>query len=102
MKAGTFLDAINDKGRIGPMLKHVPVHIVLAEDLGRRGALLVACRLAKKPLKKVRASRALTGEDLWSRVESLMSPNERKPDDDDDEDDEEVAKAETKRPAAAV
>jgi glucokinase len=63
MKDGTFLDALNDKGRISPIVAKMPVHIVLCEDLGRRGALLVACRLAKRPLDSIRASRVLSREE---------------------------------------
>ena len=40
-----FMTAFHDKGRLTPLLKRVPVFAVLAEDIGQRGAHLVAFRL---------------------------------------------------------
>lgn len=37
-----FLDAYNDKGRVSHMLTTIPLFAVMVEDLGERGALLVA------------------------------------------------------------
>jgi glucokinase len=75
MRDGTFLEAFNDKGRISPLVVKMPVHIVLADDLGRRGALLVACRLARKPLASLRASRALSREEKKHVHEMMDAEN---------------------------
>jgi len=40
-----FMQAFYDKGRVSPLLKRVPMYAVLAEDIGQRGAHLVAFRL---------------------------------------------------------
>ena len=40
-----FMQAFRDKGRLSPLLRRVPVYAVLAEDIGQRGAHLVAFRL---------------------------------------------------------
>ena len=37
-----FMEAFFDKGRLSPLLKRVPLYAVLAEDIGQRGAHLVA------------------------------------------------------------
>ena len=42
-----FMKAFHDKGRLSPLLQRVPVYAVLAEDIGQRGAHLVAFRLLK-------------------------------------------------------
>jgi len=39
-----FMDSFKDKGRVSPILAKVPLKIVLAEDLGMRGAHVVANR----------------------------------------------------------
>ena len=41
---GTFMDAFRDKGRLSPELLRIPLKIVLAADLGIRGAHVVANR----------------------------------------------------------
>ena len=45
-----FMRAFHDKGRLSPLLKRVPVYAVLAEDIGQRGAHLVAFRLLRESL----------------------------------------------------
>jgi glucokinase len=100
MKAGPFIQALNDKGRIGPMIAKIPVHIVLcADDLGRRGALLVARRIARKPFKQLRASRFLS-EDEKETVQRMIGKYPQGPYEDSDE--EEYAKADAKPPAVPV
>ena len=47
-----FMQAFRDKGRLSPLLKRVPVYAVLAEDIGQRGAHLVAFRLMKSSAPK--------------------------------------------------
>jgi len=42
-----FMRAFGDKGRLSPLLKRVPVYAVLAEDIGQRGAHLVAFRMLR-------------------------------------------------------
>jgi len=39
---GPFMSAFRDKGRVSSMLDSVPVYAVLVEDVGERGAHLVA------------------------------------------------------------
>jgi len=45
-----FMQAFRDKGRLSPLIRRVPVYAVLAEDIGQRGAHLVAFRLIKASL----------------------------------------------------
>lgn len=42
-----FMAAFHDKGRLSPLLRRIPLHIVLNEDVGQRGAYLVAVRALK-------------------------------------------------------
>ncbi len=42
LQSKTFLDAYYDKGRASAFLKQIPIHVVLDENLGQRGAHLVA------------------------------------------------------------
>ncbi|PSN17165.1 glucokinase, partial [filamentous cyanobacterium CCP5] len=44
MKSGLFMDAFLEKGRMGPLLKQVPVHVVLNPQVGLIGAALRAAR----------------------------------------------------------
>ena len=39
-----FMAAFFDKGRVSPLLKRIPLYAVLVEDIGQRGAHLVAFR----------------------------------------------------------
>lgn len=41
---GDFMHAFYDKGRVSPFLKRIPVYAVLVEDVGERGAHLVAVK----------------------------------------------------------
>jgi glucokinase len=45
MRQGPFLNAYSDKGRMSSLVTQMPVSIVLAQDIGLRGATLVASRL---------------------------------------------------------
>lgn len=60
-----FMQAFRDKGRLSPLLKRVPVYAVLAEDIGQRGAHLVAfkqleiCRLHSSSSAPPRARKPL-------------------------------------------
>uniref|UniRef100_A0A7S1SRA5 Glucokinase n=1 Tax=Tetraselmis chuii TaxID=63592 RepID=A0A7S1SRA5_9CHLO len=45
-----FKAALLDKGRVSPMLKQIPIKIVLAEDLGQRGSKYLAFRTLRKLL----------------------------------------------------
>ena len=47
-KESAFMTAFHDKGRVSPLLRRVPVYAVLSEDIGERGAHLVAFRLLIK------------------------------------------------------
>eukprot|EP00300_Choanocystis_sp_HF-7_P030825 c39788_g1_i1.p1 GENE.c39788_g1_i1~~c39788_g1_i1.p1 ORF type:complete len:888 (+),score=215.31 c39788_g1_i1:301-2664(+) len=43
-----FMASYHDKGRVSKVLSQIPVKVVLAEDIGQRGAFILACReLAK-------------------------------------------------------
>ena len=42
MKSTVFLSAFHNKGRVSAFLKQIPIHVVLDENLGQRGAHLVA------------------------------------------------------------
>jgi glucokinase len=46
MRDGTFIAAFNAKGRFGPLLATIPVHVVMNEHLGLIGAVNEAARLA--------------------------------------------------------
>ncbi|MEO0458217.1 MAG: glucokinase [Cyanobacteria bacterium P01_A01_bin.114] len=48
MKTGGFLDAFLNKGRVSPLLKQVPVHIVLNPKVGLIGAALHAAQLSSQ------------------------------------------------------
>jgi len=54
-----FMEAFYDKGRVSKVLRDVPVKVVLAEDIGQRGAQLVAMRMLmdarSSKTKKVKA-----------------------------------------------
>ena len=41
-----FMERFRSKGRVSPVLARIPVRVVLAEDLGLRGAHVVAARMA--------------------------------------------------------
>ncbi len=45
IKSGSFLQAFNDKGRVSPLLKRVPVHVILNPQVGLIGAAICAARL---------------------------------------------------------
>lgn len=45
MQEGSFLNAFTNKGRMSPLLKNVPVHIVLNPQVGLIGASICAARL---------------------------------------------------------
>lgn len=45
IQEGSFLNAFNHKGRVSPLLKMVPVHVVLNPQVGLIGAALCATRL---------------------------------------------------------
>eukprot|EP00595_Chromulina_sp_UTEXLB2642_P001647 CAMPEP_0196766012 /NCGR_PEP_ID=MMETSP1095-20130614/16996_1 /TAXON_ID=96789 ORGANISM="Chromulina nebulosa, Strain UTEXLB2642" /NCGR_SAMPLE_ID=MMETSP1095 /ASSEMBLY_ACC=CAM_ASM_000446 /LENGTH=117 /DNA_ID=CAMNT_0042125781 /DNA_START=839 /DNA_END=1189 /DNA_ORIENTATION=+ len=46
-KDGPFLSAFLDKGRVSGMLCSIPIYAVMTEDLGVRGAHLLAFRLLR-------------------------------------------------------
>lgn len=60
-KTPTFMQAYADKGRVSPALKQVPIKIVLAENIGQRGALLVAFRALEKSRKELFAGPSSVG-----------------------------------------
>lgn len=45
-----FMKRFKEKGRMSSIMKDFPVHIVMMEDLGLRGAHIMACRQARKSL----------------------------------------------------
>jgi len=57
-KNGPFMEAFMDKGRVAGMLAGIPVYAVMAEDIGERGAHLVAY----KDLQAIVNKRKLEGK----------------------------------------
>ena len=63
--ASPFMQAFHDKGRVSPLLKKIPLYAVMAEDIGQRGAHLVAfkqleiCRLHSSSSAPPRARKPL-------------------------------------------
>lgn len=55
-EAGTFMKAFRDKGRLSPILEHIPIYAVMDQSLGQRGAHYVAAKLLRKVLRDGRAS----------------------------------------------
>jgi glucokinase len=47
----SFMRRFLDKGRMRSIMSHFPVHVVMKEDLGLRGAHIVAARLAGQAVK---------------------------------------------------
>ena len=47
LKDGTFIESFNDNPKMSSILKNIPVHVVLNENVGLLGAREVALRLAK-------------------------------------------------------
>jgi glucokinase len=45
LKAGGFMDAFRDKGRLSELLLHIPVHVVMNPNVGLLGSAAVAGRL---------------------------------------------------------
>ncbi len=45
LKAGPFMDAFRDKGRLSELLTHVPVHVVMNPNVGLLGSAAVAGRM---------------------------------------------------------
>ncbi len=43
-----FMDAFKDKGRVSPILNQIPIKVVLAEDIGTRGAQLLGNLLLRE------------------------------------------------------
>ena len=50
LRDGTFVAAFNAKGRFGPLLATIPVHVVMNEHLGLIGAVHEAARIAREHL----------------------------------------------------
>ena len=44
-KDHVFMSAFFDKGRVSPLLQHVPVYVIRSEDMGQRGAHLRAVQM---------------------------------------------------------
>jgi len=60
LEHGLFMDNFLDKGAMKEMLKEIPVHIVMTEDIGERGAKLLAVRMLMK-LRGTFGARLATG-----------------------------------------
>eukprot|EP00240_Pyramimonas_obovata_P002321 CAMPEP_0118929704 /NCGR_PEP_ID=MMETSP1169-20130426/6631_1 /TAXON_ID=36882 /ORGANISM="Pyramimonas obovata, Strain CCMP722" /LENGTH=449 /DNA_ID=CAMNT_0006871951 /DNA_START=93 /DNA_END=1439 /DNA_ORIENTATION=- len=52
-EGNAFMEAYYDKGRLSKVVKDIPVRLVLSEDIGQRGAQLVATRLLLDQLQNV-------------------------------------------------
>lgn len=46
IKKGGFMKAFNDKGRMSNLIKDIPLHVVLYEDVGLQGATIYAKKIA--------------------------------------------------------
>eukprot|EP01134_Creolimax_fragrantissima_P005384 CFRG5384T1 len=55
----TFMDAYYDKGRVNPLMRQVPVKVVVATDLCLRGVMVVAHRILKERTTKQNESKIL-------------------------------------------
>jgi len=60
-----FMEAFHDKGRVKGVLKNVPLKVVTAEDLGMRGAHVVASRELQKLLGST------SSENKWDAVQKI-------------------------------
>ena len=54
-----FMQAFRDKGRLSDTVRSFPVRAVMVDDLGERGAHLLACRMLAQLLDQERAGAAL-------------------------------------------
>ena len=48
LRDGTFIEAFNAKGRFGPLMATIPVHVVMNDHLGLLGAVAEAARGARR------------------------------------------------------
>jgi glucokinase len=55
---GKFLEAFSDKGRMSNLLKDIPLHVVLNEDVGLQGAAICARKIMNSQLEESNASPA--------------------------------------------
>lgn len=71
---GPFMAAFLDKGRLSPLLRRVPLYVVMAEDIGVRGAHLVAFKLAQANwrAKGGRAADAQTKVELFQPISMAL------------------------------
>lgn len=65
-KSSPFMQRLLDKGRMRSIMHSFPIHVVMKEDLGLRGAHIVATRLAAMaeqptPLSPTKSPSALNG-----------------------------------------
>lgn len=49
IRAGSFLEAFRDKGRLRPLVERIPVRLVLEKEAGLLGAAVCAARMAAPP-----------------------------------------------------
>ena len=52
IKKGNFYKSFLDKGRMSHIIKDVPLHIVLYEDVGLQGTAICAKKLVEEDVKK--------------------------------------------------
>lgn len=65
MQAGDalFMERFREKGRMSSIMQDIPVHVVMKEDLGLRGAHIVASRLVWKMRRVGEMGRQLVGKE---------------------------------------
>eukprot|EP00123_Amoebidium_parasiticum_P009743 comp19681_c0_seq1/m.23354 comp19681_c0_seq1/g.23354 ORF comp19681_c0_seq1/g.23354 comp19681_c0_seq1/m.23354 type:complete len:432 (-) comp19681_c0_seq1:37-1332(-) len=69
LRSSLFLSAYQDKGRVSPIIRQVPVKVVMVEDVGQRGAHYLAVRL----LRQVEAEQKRANSILLPKAEALTS-----------------------------
>ena len=75
IKSAPFMAAFHDKGRVSGFLKRIPVHVVLDENLGQRGAHLIAYNSL---LKQWRRKESLLFEKTKKATSDSKKANEKK------------------------
>ncbi len=62
---GAFMNAFYDKGRLSPVMRRVPLYAVMVEDIGQRGAHLVAYKLLQQVRSQVSKESAIVNQ--WAK-----------------------------------
>ena len=71
---GFFLSAYFDKGRVSSMLHPIPIYAVIVEDLGQRGAHLVAYQEYQKLRQKNHLKLSITESNVTNELPASSVP----------------------------